>query len=97
VPASEKAKVGTPDARSGVPPLDEEDNMTINKTAGAEKREKLRNEYWPDEDAWTGVNEKGWFRAPRTLPLLLSLMRSKALSGRVDPTGVPDLLCRWMS
>jgi len=62
--------------------------MTINKTSGAEKREKLRNVYWPAEDAWTGVNEKGWFRAPRTLPLLLSLMRSKALSGRVDPTPV---------
>ena len=62
--------------------------MTINKTTGAEKREKLRNEFWPNEDAWTGVNEKGWFRAPRTLPLLLVLMRSKPLSGRLDPTQV---------
>jgi hypothetical protein len=62
--------------------------VTINKTTGAEKREKLRNEFWADEDAWTGVNEKGWFRAPRTLPLLLVLMRSKALSGRLDPTQV---------
>ncbi len=86
--ASEKAKAGTPDARSGVPPLDKEDRLTINKTSGAEKREKLRNEYWPSEDAWTGANEKGWFRAPRTLPLLLSLMRLKSLSGRLDPTPV---------
>ena len=62
--------------------------MTVNKTTGAEKREKLREEYWPNEDAWTGVNEKGWFRAPRTLPLLLTLMRSKSLSGGLDPTQV---------
>jgi hypothetical protein len=69
--------------------------MAGNKTTGVEKREKLRNEYWPAEDAWTGVNEKGWFRAPRTLPLLLSLMRSKALSGRLDPTPVYlELLAR---
>jgi hypothetical protein len=62
--------------------------LTINKTTGSEKRDTLRNEYFPAEDAWTGVNEKGWFRAPRTLPLLLSLMRSKALSGRLDPSPV---------
>jgi hypothetical protein len=62
--------------------------VTTNKTTGAEKREKLRKEYWLNEDAWTGVNEKGWFRAPRTLPLLLTLMRSKSVSGRVDPTQV---------
>ena len=69
--------------------------MTANRTAGAEKREKARNEYFPREDAWTGANEKGWFRAPRTLPLLLSLMRSKALSGRLDPTQVYlELLAR---
>jgi hypothetical protein len=95
VPASEKAKVGTPDARSGVPPPDKEGKLTINKTTGVEKREKLRNEYFQTEDAWTGVNEKGWFRAPRTLPLLLSLMRSKTLSGRLDPTPVYlELLAR---
>ena len=69
--------------------------MATNKTTGAEKREKLRNDYFPSEDAWTGANEKGWFRAPRTLPLLLSLMRSKALSGRLDPSPVYlELLAR---
>jgi hypothetical protein len=62
--------------------------VVASRTAGAEKREKARNEYFKDEDAWTGANEKGWFRAPRTLPLLLSLMRSKELSGRLDPTQV---------
>lgn len=69
--------------------------MIVDRTAGAEKREKLRREYFPTDDAWTGVNELGWFRAPRTLPLLLSLMRSKSLSGRVDPTQVYlELLAR---
>lgn len=69
--------------------------MAVNKTTGAEKRERLRNDYFPSEDAWTGANEKGWFRAPRTLPLLLSLMRSKTLSGRLDPSPVYlELLAR---
>jgi hypothetical protein len=69
--------------------------MATNKTTGVEKRERLRNDYFPTEDAWTGQNEKGWFRAPRTLPLLMSLMRSKALSGRLDPSPVYlELLAR---
>lgn len=69
--------------------------MVVNKTSAAEKREKLREMYWPGEDAWTGANEKGWFRAPRTLPLLLSLLSSKAISDRLDPTQVYlELLAR---
>lgn len=65
------------------------------KTAGAERREKLRKEYWPDDEAWTGENEKGWFRAPRTLPLVLELLVSKELSGNYDPTRVYlELLAR---
>lgn len=64
-------------------------------TAAAEKRQQIRNQYWPDEKAWTGENENGWFRAPRTLPLILTLLRFKALSGRVDPTPVYlELLAR---
>jgi hypothetical protein len=62
--------------------------VSTSRTTGAERRETLRNSYWPTEDAWTGANEKGWFRAPRTLSLLLTLLRSKALSGRLDPTQV---------
>jgi len=57
------------------------------KTAGAEKRERIRKEFFKDEDAWTGENEKGWFKAPRTLPLILELLSSKELSGNYDPTG----------
>jgi hypothetical protein len=68
---------------------------TVNKTSGAERREKLRNEFWPNEDAWTGDNEKGWFRAPRTLPLVLGLLGEKSLSGNQDPTKVyVELLAR---
>jgi hypothetical protein len=45
--------------------------------------------------AWTGEGEKGWFRAPRTLPLLLALLASKAVSGNTDPTRVyVELLAR---
>src|SRR5688572_18551276 len=62
--------------------------MSAPRTAGGERRQKLRREFWPNEDAWTGVNEKGWFFAPRTLPLLLSLMGTKAVSGNLDPTAV---------
>lgn len=66
-----------------------------NKSTGAERREKLRKEFWRDEDAWTGENEKGWFRAPRTLPLLLALLGEKNLSRNQDPTKVyVELLAR---
>jgi hypothetical protein len=58
------------------------------KTAGAEKRDRLRNEFFKDEDAWTGENEKGWFKAPRTLPLILELLSSKDLTGNYDASGV---------
>ncbi len=55
----------------------------------------LRGEFWPHEDAWTGENEKGWFMAPRTLPLLLGLLGEKTLSGNQDPTKVyVELLAR---
>lgn len=69
--------------------------MTASKASGTEKREKIREEYWPKEDAWTGDNEKGWFRAPRTLPLLLVLLGEKGISGNLDPTKVYlELLAR---
>src|SRR5690349_7570238 len=44
------------------------------------RREKLRLEFWPDYEPWTGVDEKGWFRAPRTLPLIVELLASKRLN-----------------
>jgi hypothetical protein len=71
--------------------------MPEKKARGAadERRAKLRDEFWPDEDAWTGEGERGWFRAPRTLPLILALLRSKQLSGNCDPSSVyAELLAR---
>jgi hypothetical protein len=62
--------------------------MAVQKSAKTEQRRKKRDEFWPNEDAWTGEGEKGWFFAPRTLPLILSLLKSKAISGRSDPTKV---------
>jgi hypothetical protein len=65
------------------------------KTGGYQKREEIRRQFWPDDNAWTGEKERGWFRAPRTLPLVLQLLRSKELSGKCDPGGVYlELLAR---
>lgn len=61
---------------------------TMNKTQAHEKRVKLREQFWPDQDVWEGTQETGWFGAPRTLPLILALLGSKDLSGRCDPTRV---------
>ena len=58
------------------------------KSAGAERRQKIREQFFKDAEAWTGENEKGWFKAPRTLPLILELVKSKDLSGNLDPSGV---------
>ena len=59
-----------------------------------ERREKLRKQYWPHEDAWTGEGETGWFRAPRTLALILALLRLKTIRGKNDPSSVYEELAR---
>lgn len=56
-------------------------------SAATEKRETLREEYWPNEIPWTGKST-GWFAVPRTLPLILGLMASKDLSGNQNPSSV---------
>jgi hypothetical protein len=58
------------------------------KTKGAEHREKLRQSLFPREEAWLGGAEKGWFRAPRTIPLVLGLIDSKSLSEKKRPSNV---------
>ena len=69
--------------------------MNGQKSKASQRREQLRTEYWPEDDAWTSTDEKGWFIAPRTLPLIMSLLRSKALSGKADPSKVyVELLSR---
>ncbi len=69
--------------------------MSKRKTTASLRREKARKEIWPAEEPWTGEDEIGWFPAPRTLPLLMSLISSKGLSGRQDPGKVYlELLAR---
>jgi hypothetical protein len=83
-------------ARIAAKPIQGDNNMTDKKLTGASgRRRSLRREYWKNDDAWTGDNEKGWFRAPRTLPLVLGLLGQKDLSGALDPTKVYlELLAR---
>ena len=48
---------------------------------------RLQEEYWPEEKAiWTGENEKGWSRIPRTLPVILAVLDSKEISGSKKPS-----------
>ncbi len=69
--------------------------MIKKKSGPSERRESLRKEHWAKEDPWTGEDEVGWFRAPRTLPLVLALLSSKAISGKTDPARVYlELLAR---
>jgi hypothetical protein len=69
--------------------------MAKNRVTGSARRRAAREEFWPHEIAWTGENETGWFRAPRTLPLLLALLATKKVSGATDPTRVyVELLAR---
>ena len=61
--------------------------MTI-KSGVAKRREEIRQQYWPEEDLWTGEREVGWFSVPRSLPLVLSLMSTKEISEGKDPSNV---------
>jgi hypothetical protein len=58
------------------------------KTASQKLRDEVRKKIWPDEDAWTGEKEVGFFQAPRTLPLLLLLLSMKSVSGKHNPSRV---------
>src|SRR5690242_4181638 len=65
--------------------------------AQSERLQKVREEFWPGADPWTGAAgiDDGWCKMPRTLPLILSLMREKSLSGKGDPSSVyVELLSR---
>lgn len=66
------------------------------KTATQLRREEIKSELWPTDIAWTGEKpEKGWFRAPRTLPLVMTLLSDKSISGTSDLSGVYlELLAR---
>jgi hypothetical protein len=62
--------------------------MAKEKTRSQKRRETLKEEFWPGEKTWFADNETGWFAAPRYLPLILSLLASKRLSGNQDPSRV---------
>jgi hypothetical protein len=66
------------------------------KTTTQIRREEIKTELWPKDIAWTGEKpETGWFRAPRTLPLILMLLSEKRISGKTDLSGVYlELLAR---
>jgi hypothetical protein len=58
------------------------------KSGVAKRREEIRQYYWPTEDLWTGEKEVGWFSVPRSLPLVMTLLSSKRISGGKDPSNV---------
>jgi hypothetical protein len=61
----------------------------------AAKREQLRDSFWPNASTlvWNRKSEKGFCTVPRTLPLLLSLI--KDLTKKLDASRVYlDLWCR---
>lgn len=57
------------------------------QTAGSERRSQLREHYWKVHSAWDGTGS-GWFKSPRTLPLILTLLSSKKLTGGRDVSRV---------
>ena len=65
--------------------------------AQEKKRKQLREEFFKDsERPWLGYEETGYFCAPRSLPLLLALLR-KDIGGKNDPASVYiELLSRHM-
>jgi hypothetical protein len=71
----------------------------ITRGAAERKRAALRAQQFPDVNAvelWTGKDERGFFSAPRTLPLVLRLIKKLAPKA-IDPTTVyVDLLSRHM-
>lgn len=56
------------------------------KTKADQRRELLRNQLWPDyqDNIWGGPTEKGYWCAPRVLPLLLDLVADKKIVGQLD-------------
>jgi hypothetical protein len=56
----------------------------------------LKKRYWPRDAAWNGTGS-GWFKGPRTLPLILALLSQKELTGGRDISRVYlELLARHM-
>ena len=66
------------------------------QTAGGERRAQLKRRYWLKDSAWDGM-ANGWFKAPRTLPLILALLSDKRLTDGRDVSRVfLELMSRHM-
>src|SRR5579862_4450081 len=66
------------------------------QTTGAERRAQLKTRYWHKDESWDG-SANGWFKGPRTLPLILALLSQKELNGGRDISRVYlELLSRHM-
>ena len=69
---------------------------TMAQTAGTERRTQLKERYWKRDSAWNGT-ANGWFKGPRTLPLILALLSDKRLTDGRDVSRVYlELLARHM-
>lgn len=65
--------------------------------AAVKRRNELREEFWPDQRAWEGPEEIGYFCGPRTLPLILLALADKNVSGNQNPgLAYLELLARHM-
>jgi len=60
--------------------------MASRKLSTPKRRLQMRDSLWPESGAiiFPAEREKGWFSAPRTLPLILMLLDDKRLSGNMD-------------
>jgi hypothetical protein len=66
------------------------------QTPGAERRAQHKERFWKDEESFNGTGS-GWFKSPRTLPLILALLSQKQLTGGRDVARVYlELLSRHM-
>jgi hypothetical protein len=66
------------------------------QTAGSERRAQHKERFWKNDESWNGTGS-GWFKAPRTLPLILALLSQKQLTGGRDVARVYlELLARHL-
>jgi hypothetical protein len=66
------------------------------QTAGTERRTQLKERYWPKDSAWNGMTN-GWFKGPRTLPLILAFLSDRKLTNGRDVSRVYlELMARHM-
>lgn len=70
------------------------------KTKDQKKREAIAEEAWPgyQRERWPPAEgQGGWFKAPRTLPVILQILKDKSLRGPlgVGPTYIELLARVW--